>query len=60
MLEAKKMNAFFQRIFKNLFNKTYIVTFESGTDEDIEIKHFEDCLMGEKLFPLNKKVVDFK
>lgn len=27
-------------------------------DKEIEIKHFEDCLVGAKFFPYNKKVVE--
>ena len=46
--------------FENLlveWNKKFNLT-SITSSEDIEIKHFEDCLMGEKLFPLNKKVVE--
>ena len=32
ILETKKMNLFFQRIFKNLYNKNFIVKFESESD----------------------------
>ena len=37
----------------NKFNLTAI-----KNSEDIEIKHFQDSLMGESLFPKNKKVVE--
>ena len=46
--------------FENLlteWNKKFNLTSITNS-EDIEIKHFEDCLMGEKLFPTNKKVVE--
>ena len=46
--------------FENLlieWNKKFNLT-SITSPEDIEIKHFEDCLMGDKLFPLNKKVVE--
>lgn len=39
--------------WNNKFNLTSILD-----DEGIEIKHFEDSLIGEKYFPLNKKVVE--
>lgn len=46
--------------FENLlteWNKKFNLTSITNS-EDIEIKHFEDCLKGEKLFPINKKVVE--
>lgn len=46
--------------FENLlieWNKKFNLTSITNS-EDIEIKHFEDSLMGEGLFPLNKKVVE--
>ena len=39
--------------WNNKFNLTAI-----KNSEDIEIKHFQDSLMGESLFPKNKKVVE--
>ena len=38
ILETKKMNVFFQRVFKNMYNKNYIVKFESGDSSDYEEK----------------------
>ena len=57
MLEAKKMNLVFARIFKNLFNKNYIVKFECATDEDLEEKYNNMHKLQEKvvLEELNKE-----
>ena len=49
MLEARKMNVFFQRIFKNLFNKQFVVEFEMATDEDFEQKYQNMQKLQEKV-----------
>ena len=49
MLEAKKMNLFFQRIFKNLFNKQFIVNFECASEADFEQKYINMQKLQEKV-----------
>jgi len=49
MLEAKKMNVFFQRIFKNLYNKNFIVTFECAKDDAFEEKYLNMQKLQEKV-----------
>ncbi len=39
MLEDRRMDAFFQRVFKNLYNKNFVVSFESANDEAFEEKY---------------------
>ena len=54
-LEKKKLKKFEELLLEwnNKFNLTSI-----KEEKEIEIKHFEDSLQGEKLFPKNKKVVE--
>ncbi len=49
MLEAKKMDSFFQRIFKNLFNKQFIVNFECADATDFEQKYVNMQKLQEKV-----------
>ncbi len=54
-IEEKKLKNFENLLIEwnNKFNLTSI-----KDSKGIEIKHFEDSLQGEKLFPINKKVVE--
>ena len=49
MLEARKMDAFFKRIFKNLYNKNYIVSFECAESADFEEKYQNMQRLQEKV-----------
>ena len=49
ILETKKMNVFFQRVFKNMYNKNYIVKFESGDSSDFEEKYRNMQKLQEKV-----------
>ena len=49
ILETKKMNVFFQRVFKNMYNKNYIVKFESGDSSDYEEKYRNMQKLQEKV-----------
>ncbi len=53
--QAEKLKSFENLLIE--WNKKFNLT-SITSSEDIEIKHFEDSLMGEGLFPLNKKVVE--
>lgn len=53
--KAEKLKSFENLLIE--WNKKFNLT-SITSSEDIEIKHFEDSLMGEGLFPLNKKVVE--
>ncbi len=53
--QEKKLSEFLSLLkeWNNKFNLTSI-----KDDKDIEIKHFEDSIVGEKFFPLNSSVVE--
>lgn len=57
-LNNKKLENFeiFLNLLKEWNNKFNLTSIKE--DEEIEIKHFEDCIKGEKFFPLNASVVE--
>lgn len=60
ILETKKMNVFFQRVFKNMYNKNYIVKFESGDSSDYEEKYrnmqkLQEKMLLEQVEQINKE-----